>query len=132
MEPKPNTYYKMRGGLKAYVAFKHPHREFNCWVGYIDGCVDIQSWQLNGKYSSHNEDDNRDLDIEWVEPAPLTALHVHAGHILRRKGSTYEDLILFRDNIMVTTSQMTVGYAVLIEDFEISRDGGKTFHPCHQ
>lgn len=80
MELKPNTYYRTRGGRKAYVWGVQPPNPFSSRfptrpvAGYVEGsdvCGDEMSWwKADGTSMGYPQ---KDLIAEWREPRSKTA-----------------------------------------------------------
>lgn len=129
---KPNTYYKTRGGHKAFVGFKR--HDTNEHVGYIDGVPGWQVWDEYGhNYTSIEHFDKTDLVAEWTESKlrPWEHKEVPLGAWMREKTVGLPSLI-----VAITIGGLWRGHGDAITfdyalaHYEHSTDSGKTWLPC--
>src|SRR5690606_38809085 len=80
MELKPNTYYRTRGGEKAFVAGIRQRTPYRC-VGWIGPSEGLTAWTTDG-LSVWGCANSGDLIAEWDEPTAQAA-HQAAWRSLR-------------------------------------------------
>lgn len=139
MKLEAGRWYRTRDGRKAFVGFNHSVRKSSQWVGYIDGQESLYSWSYSGLYCSDIGSDF-DLVAEWAKPKlrPWKFGEVPSGAWYARKIapaqlSTIRTLHV-EDNGVLWVS-LGIGSELfsancLLDDYQYSTDGGKTWLPC--